>query len=47
MPLLSRIGPDRVFFKKGRACVQYEQKGHISVNLGQFEDETPRNSMQI
>ena len=28
-------------------CAVWTKKEHISVNLGQFEDETPLNSMKI
>ena len=34
---------------RGSACVRYgmNKKGHILVNLGQFKDEIPINSMLI
>ena len=47
MQSLLYVGPNQVYFRKaGHAC-SFNKKKYISVNLEQFEDETPLNSMQI
>ena len=37
----------RAYFKKAGYVWGMARKGHILINLGQFEDETPLNIMQI
>ena len=35
----------RAYFRKAGYACGMNKKGHILVNLGQFEDETPLNNM--
>ena len=38
---------ERAYFRKSGHAWGMTKRGHVSVNLGQFEDETPLNCMQI
>ena len=51
--LRTRITPNTdtfyavVYFRKAEHACGMSKKGHILINLGQFEDEPPLNNMRI